>query len=194
MKRTPGKTVATRERYWTKIIQEARDYPGGVTGYWKDKHVSKNNYYFWFKRLRVSHPEWVDLNNNPSQVNEPKSGGKTLPETEVHEKARRRRFTTADKVRILHETDSVPAGKVAAILRREGLYTSHLQKWRAEREQHALASKKRGPKVNPLASENKKLKAENARLEKKLEQANVLIQLQKKVAEILGSTLSDEQS
>ena len=189
MKRTPGKTVAQRERYWTRIIKEAREHSSGVKGYCSDKNISVNSYYSWFKRLRAAHPEWVDLDNSPLN----RTNSKMLPETEVLEKSRRRKFTSKEKARILRETDEASAGQVAAILRREGLYTSHLQKWRAERDEHALAAKKRGPKVNPLASENKKLKAENARLAKKLDHANALIELQKKIAEILGTTVHETE-
>jgi transposase-like protein len=196
MKRTPGKTVAQRERYWTKIITEARLYSSGVKAYCKDKNISVNSYYFWFKRLRLEHPEWLDLDNSPAQRNSDKltnSEGKMQIETEVLEKAKRRKFTSKYKEKILRETDEAPAGQIAAILRREGLYTSHLQNWRAERDEHALAAKKRGPKANPLASENKKLKAENARLARKLEHANALIDLQKKIAEILGTTVHETE-
>lgn len=52
MKKTPGRTIAAREKYWTKIIEEARKYPEGVTAYCRFTGVSKNNYYFWFNRLR----------------------------------------------------------------------------------------------------------------------------------------------
>lgn len=105
-------------------------------------------------------------------------------ETEVREKPKRRTFTTAYKRRILEETDAAVPGTIAAILRREGLYSSHLTKWRAEREEGL--SKKRGRKGNPLTAENRRLRAECARLEKKLNQANEIIELQKKVSEILG--------
>jgi transposase-like protein len=192
MRRTPGKTTAARERYWTKIILEARAYPAGITAYCRDKNVSQNNYYHWFKRLRVSHPEWHDLANKPGTGQERKASPKKMqPKTEVVEKARRRRFTAGYKAKVLDEIDGASNGQVAAILRREGLYSSHLQNWRTERDVRALEPKKRGPKVNPLANENKKLKADNARLERKLEKANMLIELQKKVAQILGTTLQE---
>jgi transposase len=199
MKQTPGSTTADRERYWTKIIKEAREYSAGVLAYCRDKGIPKDNYYSWFKRLRSSHPEWANLNNAKSQAKKSRQGkpnSKTEPETEVFEKARRRKFSAKDKARILREVDAASAGQVAAILRREGLYTSHLQKWRLERDERALAPKKRGPKVNPLASAYKKLQAENTRLQKKLAHTNALLELQKKVAEILGTTIheSDENS
>ena len=199
MRKTQQKTTAQKERYWTSFINEARAYSSGVAAYCQDKNISKNTYYYWFKRLRVSHPEWVDLDKTPLQrknVRKPEPASKPVPETEVLEKAGRRKFTAKDKARILRETDAAPDGQVAAILRREGLYTSHLQKWRSERDEQAMVGKKRGPKVNPLAGENKLLKAENARLAKKLEHANVLLDLQKKIAQILGTAVqeSDEQA
>jgi transposase-like protein len=171
---------------------EARAYPAGITAYCQDNNISQNNYYHWFKRLRVSHPEWHDLANNPETRKERKASREEMqPMTEVVEKARRRRFTATYKARVLEEIEGASNGQVAAILRREGLYSSHVQKWRTERDVRGLEPKKRGPKVNPLASELKKLKADKARLEKKLEQANMLIELQKKVAQILGATLQE---
>jgi transposase-like protein len=113
-------------------------------------------------------------------------------ETEVSEKATRRKFSSSQKTRILRETDSAGRGHVAAILRREGIYASHLQQWRTEREiTNLAAAEKRTQTTNPLAAEIKKLKAKNERLEKRLEQANKIIELQKKVSEILGIRLQE---
>jgi transposase len=109
-------------------------------------------------------------------------------ETEVVERATRRRFTRAYKARILREVDAAPAGTIGAILRREGLYSSHVAKWRTER---GLEEKKRGPKANPLTDENHKLRQQNKRLERKLAQANEIIDLQKKISKILGITLQE---
>jgi transposase-like protein len=109
-------------------------------------------------------------------------------ETEVVERAKRRRFTKAYKARILRETDAASTGTIGGILRREGLYSSHLTKWRTEL---GLEEKKRGPKANPLTRENHKLRQENRRLERKLAQANEIIDLQKKISKILGITLQE---
>jgi transposase len=192
MQRTPGKTTAARERYWTKVIQEARRYPGGVRAYCEAKGVQHNSYYYWHHRLKPSHPEWTAMPTNPSPSQD-KGRAKVVrdraAETEVLEKPRRRQFSAAEKSRILRETDVASNGQVAAILRREGIYTSHLQKWRRERDERALAPKRRGPKVNPLAGELRQLKAANARLEKKLRHAQAIIELQKKVAAILETGL-----
>ncbi|MGH9829617.1 MAG: transposase [Blastocatellia bacterium] len=185
MKRTPGKTAAARERYWTKIIVQAREYPGGVKAYCADKQISVNSYYGWFGKLRAEHPEWKDLDHPLKSRN---GDSHEVPETEVVERATRRTFTAAYKTKILREVEAAPAGMVATILRREGLYSSHLQKWRAE-DHRANEARKRGPKVNPLAPEVAKLRAQIAKLEKRLNQAEHIIDLQKKIAEIMGVTL-----
>jgi transposase-like protein len=114
---------------------------------------------------------------------------KTPSHNEVTEKATRRKFKASYKARILKEFDSAASGERAAILRREGLYTSHIATWRQQRSQQELVDKKRGPKANPLTAENQKLKAENLRLQKRLGQATAIIELQKKVADIIGITL-----
>jgi transposase len=169
---------------WTKTIIAARKYVHGVSAYCEEHGVSKKKYYVWFARLRAEHPDWQNIRR---RARVKKKGKK--PPTEVTERATRRRFSAAEKRRILQDVDAAPKGEVAAILRREGIYASHLVSWRREAEQSDLNAKKRGPKANPLLSEMRKLKAQNERLEKKLEQANRLIDLQKKVSEILGVTL-----
>jgi transposase-like protein len=103
----------------------------------------------------------------------------------------RRTFTAAYKAKILRDTGAATPGTMAAILRKEGLYSSHLQKWRTEESRRAQEARKRGPKTNPLAPELKKLRAENARLEKRLTKAGHIIELQKKIAEIMEVTLEE---
>lgn len=156
VQKTPGKTPAARERYWTKIIIEARAYADGVNAYCSKHGIMINNYYQWFRKLRHKHPDWVDLGHSSNR-----NGRKTdeKPDTEVVEKAVRRTFSQAYKNKILKEADAASAGEVASILRREGLYSSHLQKWRAAKRSNE--EPKRGPKVNPLAGEVKQLRAEN---------------------------------
>jgi len=193
MNRTPGNTTAQRERYWTKVITQARLHSGGVSAYCAAHNISVNNYYHWFKRLRVNHPEWGDLPTGTRRT-ESDGGASDLPseqETEVVERAVRRTFTAAYKSRILREVEAAPAGKAASILRREGLYSSHLQKWRTEEDKHAAERKKRGPKSNPLAAEVKRQREEIARLEKRLVKAGHIIELQKKIAEIMEVTLEE---
>src|SRR5919108_2334921 len=112
-----------------------------------------------------------------------------VPDPEVRAKPVRRRFTTDDKLRILEEADrcSQP-GQIGALLRREGLYSSHLTVWRQQRRQGtlaALAPAKRGPKPqprNPLAEENHRLRRENEQLTRRLKQAETIIEFQKKVS------------
>jgi transposase-like protein len=106
-------------------------------------------------------------------------------------KAQRRKFTAEYKLRIVEEANRASdPGAIGALLRREGLYSSHLVEWRRLREAGALGalSKRRGrkPTRNPLAEENGKLKAELARVQKKLEQAELIIDVQKKVSALLG--------
>ena len=115
------------------------------------------------------------------------------PDPEVSEKAKRRRFTVEYKLRILREADACKGdGDVAALLRREGLYSSHLTNWRRQREQGALRdlrARRRGPTPRPVDPRVKQLEAENRRLTRKLQRAETIITLQKKVAEILGIPL-----
>ena len=112
------------------------------------------------------------------------------PDSEV--RPTRRRFDIATKLRILREADlCTQRGGIGVILRREGIYSSLLVRWRKEREAVAKTHlvKKRGPKaapVNPLAEENRRLKKSLARAEAGLERAKYIIDLQKKVAKLLG--------
>ena len=112
---------------------------------------------------------------------------------EILARPRRRTFTAQDKLRILAETDrAAGTGGIGAILRREGLYSSTLTDWRKARDaatNGALAPVKRGPKIaaaNPLAAELAAAQKENARLAKHLARAEVIIEIQKKVADLLG--------
>lgn len=125
------------------------------------------------------------------------SNGATGPE--VHEKPVRRRFDAAYKLRILEEADRcTEPGQLGELLRREGLYSSHLTNWRRLREQGTLQSlepKKRGRKVKPkdaTTQEVDRLQRENQRLSERLRQAEKIIEVQKKVAEILGATVPNE--
>lgn len=118
------------------------------------------------------------------------------PDPEVSEKPVRRRFSADYKSRILGLADGcVAPGSVGALLRREGLCSSHLNQWRSLRRQgglSALKPKTRGPKSvarNPLNSEVSRLRKENERLGKRLKQAELIIDIQKKVSEMLGIPL-----
>src|SRR6516162_9097396 len=120
------------------------------------------------------------------------------PDPEVVAKAKRRTFTAEYKQRILQEADSAAAtpGGVGALLRREGLYSSHLVWWRQERShgiQEALTPRKRGPRSerNPLAEENQELRRQVGQLTEKLRKAEIIIDVQKKVAALLGKSIPD---
>ena len=122
------------------------------------------------------------------------------PEVEVVAKATRRRFTVEYKRKIVREADGCKTpGAVGALLRREGLYSSHLTTWRAARERGELvgAAKKRGPAPRVIDPRDKKL-AEQAReisrWQKRAERAEALVALQKQVAALLGTPLSTESS
>ena len=122
--------------------------------------------------------------------------GKPIPDPAVPEKPVRRRFTPEYKLRILREADHATGpGQLGALLRREGLYSSHLSNWRQHRDEGTLAGlapKRRGRKANPdapLIAENERLKRETQRLAAKLRQAETIIEVQKKLSEILGIPL-----
>ena len=130
----------------------------------------------------------------------PSGNGKlnlTLPNPEVTPKAKRRTFPPEYKLRILDEaTQCRKSGERGALLRREGLYSSHLTHWRRELREGALAGlkpKKRGPKSDPLAAENAQLKREIARLQSKLERAETIIEVQKKLSQLLGLSTPSER-
>lgn len=114
---------------------------------------------------------------------------------EVNTKGIRRRFSAAYKRRILQEADKCNSGELGALLRREGLYHSNLTTWRRQRESgefSGLQPKKRGKKPNPdrpLIQENERLRRENMRLEKRLRQAETIIDVQKKLCDVLGLTV-----
>jgi transposase len=122
-------------------------------------------------------------------------------ETEVTAKAQRRRFTAAEKLRVLREADRcTKPGELSAVLRREGLYSSHLSTWRAARSRGELAGltpRARGPKAKPVDPRDKKLveqTREIARLQARLERAEGLIAVQNKVAQLLGIPLANDEN
>jgi transposase len=120
---------------------------------------------------------------------------KKVPDPEVVALPKRRQFTIEYKLRILKEADTCKApGEIGALLRREGLYSSHLVLWRRQREQAAstqLRSRKRGPKAKVQDPRIKQLEREKARLERRLKRAETIIEIQKKVHELLGIPLKN---
>ena len=149
----------------------------------------------------------ADAERSEGERSEPKRSGaaaeagtaaSSRPDPEVVAKAKRRTFTVEYKQRILQEADSAAAtpGGIGALLRREGLYSSHLVTWRRECSQgiqQALAPRKRGRKSqrHPLEEENQKLRRQVGQLTEKLRKAETIIEVQKKVAALLGSPLPD---
>lgn len=192
MQMTPGETPAERAAYWTDIIEEARVCERGITAFLIERDLQKENYYQWFRKLRTEHPEWVDLNKgNRTAKKKSNAVSPKRPSPEVSDKVKRRTFSLAEKERILAATDNVSAVERAAILRREGVYAPQLRRWRYESKQKALEPKKRGPAVNPLTAEVRKLKEENERLQKKNKRLEMVVEIQKKISEILGIAQND---
>lgn len=120
-----------------------------------------------------------------------------MPNTEVVAKAKRKRFTAAEKLRILREVEACRgSGEIGALLRREGIYSSYLTTWRKQRELSeldGLSPHKRGPKPNPEAIELAKLRREHERLQERMRRAELIIDVQKKVARMLGETIESPE-
>ena len=133
-------------------------------------------------------PERSEGDRSATDVN----AGAAHPDPEVVAQAKRRRFTAEYKQSILTKADQAKgSGGVGALLRREGLYSSLLTTWRREREagvRQALAPQKRGPKStrDPVAEHAQKLQRDNERLTEQLRKAEIVIDVQKKVAALLG--------
>ena len=127
------------------------------------------------------------------------------PETEVSDKAKRRRFTAKYKLRILREAAAcTERGEMGALLRREGVYSSHLTSWRGQAERGELAGltpRRRGPKPKPVDPRDKRiaqLERELKKVNRRAERAEALVEVQKKLSELLGIALptvpDDEES
>jgi transposase len=124
-----------------------------------------------------------------------------VPDPEVAAKGKRRRFTAEYKRRILAEADRCTKnGDIGALLRREGLHSSHLASWRAARDRGELAvgatPRKRGPKakaIDPSAKRIAELERELAKVKARAERAEFLVEMQKKMALVLGRPLPDEE-
>ena len=126
--------------------------------------------------------------------------GASQPDPEVAAKPSRRRFSAAYKLEVLRAADAcTKPGQIGELLRRRGLYSSLLTQWRRERDLGALArlGRKRGRKAkpeHPSVQRVKELERENARLRGRLKQAEAIIDVQKKVSEILGIPLRNPDS
>ena len=141
------------------------------------------------------------LQNNHSMTEEKPGSTFETPDPQVKPKTIRRAFTTAYKLSILEQVDQCQgAGEIGALLRREGLYSSHLSTWRRLRREgtlQALKSNKRGPKaaLDPaVRRELEQLRRRNAKLEHELEKARTIIDVQKKLSSILAAKPDDEAS
>jgi transposase-like protein len=142
----------------------------------------------------------VDGMDFSSKVSSATESVVNLPDPEVSQIAKRRRFSADYKLNILRQADTCSqSGDISALLRREGLYASHLSTWRRQRNAgslQALKPKTRGRKPaqkNPLAAENARQQREIKRLELRLKKAEIIIDVQKKVSEILGITLNSPE-
>jgi transposase len=128
------------------------------------------------------------------------SAAPVAPDPEVVEEARRRRFTAKYKLEVLEQADRCEPGQLGALLRREGLYSSHLTCWRRQRAAGALAglaARKRGrPALVPDVHGQRvvELERENAQLRQRLLQAETIIDVQKKVSSLLGINLNPPAS
>jgi len=114
-----------------------------------------------------------------------RDGGPVPPDGEVTARHARRRFTTAYKREILRQADAcTQSGEIGALLRKEGLYSSHLVTWRQQRDA-GLTPQKRGRKATAIDPQVKKLEQENRRLTSRLQKVEALLAFQKKVSELL---------
>lgn len=140
----------------------------------------------------MSHDESVHPGSNGHHAR----GTTSAPDPEVVPKARRRQFTAEYKLRILSEAECCTRpGEIGALLRREGLYSSHLDKWRKQRRRgslQALAPQPRGPKPDTQAAEIARLRRENERLQARLKRAETIIELQKKLSALLGVAMPED--
>ena len=123
------------------------------------------------------------------------------PDPEVKLATPRRQFSAKEKLRILEEADAcTEPGEIGALVRREGIYSSYLSRWRRARDRgqlDGLSAKKRGPKRTvdrELAEENATLRRENERLRVRLEQAETIIEVQKKLSQMLGLATPTQES
>ena len=110
--------------------------------------------------------------------------------------ARRRRFSYAQKVAFLAEVDRCPPGQLGALLRKNGIYSSMLSTWRKQcdqAKQQAMVPRKRGPKPDAQARQIQQLNRDNAKLRRKLERAEIIIEAQKKLCIALGLPTSDDR-
>ncbi len=114
---------------------------------------------------------------------------KASPEVHVHPQVsrERRRFSAEYKRRMILEAEKCGSGQLGSLLRREALTYTQLSEWRKAYAEGRLRDKRRGPQANPNLADVRRLEAENARLKRKLEQADAIIDAQKKLAQLLDN-------
>ena len=127
-------------------------------------------------------------------MTKPKTNSKEPPDPEVRPRASRRRFSTNYKIRILQEADQCQAGEMNALLRREGLFSSHLSKWRKQREQGLLVEHPESKANSRADTRIRELTTENQRLRAKLDQAQKIIEVQKKLCNLLDPPSVDGEN
>jgi transposase-like protein len=135
----------------------------------------------------------------PKQIPSADGGDAQAPDPEVLPRAKRRQYTAQYKLRILEEVERcTERGQIGALLRREGLYSSHLSKWRRQRAEgqlQALSGQKRGRKAQEVGVEElTRLQRENERLRARLEQAEMIIDVQKKLSRLLGLPVENPET
>jgi transposase len=137
------------------------------------------------------------MSQDSSSSSKPGKASPNKVDPEVEAKPERRQFSAEYKRRILEEADACTEhGQIGALLRREGLYSSNLINWRRQRSEGSLkglSPKKRGPKLDPLANENAALRRRIERLEAELKRAETIIEVQKKLSDLLGLSDSNGQ-
>ena len=161
-----------------------------------------NYLYKWAEKGEHMSPASDNEKDLPPQSNvRPfQAPGGRVPNPEVSDRPTSRRFTKEYKARILQQVDNMRFGDVGAFLRREGLYASHITEWRKQRDramQKWLEPQRPGPKPqesNPLAERVAQLEREKAELQKRLKQAETIIEVQKKISEILSIPLNPPES
>ena len=158
-----------------------------------DLPANPDTYVNSFPALREG--ERSELNRSAGKL----SGPLRFPDPEVSPKAQRRRFSATYKLRLVQAADRcLQIGDIGALLRREGIYSSQLSQWRKLRDSGALAALKGNARrlatkpVNPLQAELETLRQENSQLKKRLKQTELIIEFQKKAAEILGIPLAED--
>ncbi len=116
-----------------------------------------------------------------------------VPDPEVVPQAKRRQFSAAYKRQIVAEAEACSRrGEIGALLRREGLYSSQLSNWRRQLAAGILGKQQRGRPAEPLVAENVQLRQENARLRRELEKTQLIVETQKKLAQVLNLINEDE--